>query len=812
MTEQPKSTEIFAVHVDIGIIDAIVAQHGKDPQAVIAILSAIQERYNYLPEEALNRVCETTHITPQKIIGVASFYSQFRLKPAGRHTVKVCIGTACHVKGAETVYNAFRRFLGITDGEDTDKEKLFTVQKVACLGCCMLAPAVQIDDLTYGFLSTEKVPAVLSDFLKNQSMATEAKPQTHSESFYYKGEIRMCTCSSCEAAGAGKVYGELVQQIATQQLPVNLKSVACTGISYLAPLLEISTGPGQSAPKVRYGKVTPQAIRRILNRHFPPLRFFKRISHSLQDLTEKLLINQEQDTPVRYLIDFADNTNSLYRGQQKHIVTQYCGEIDPLDLKAYEEHDGFKAFARCLKSLTRKQIIDCVRQSGLRGRGGGGFATGLKWEIAAHEKTTPKYLICNGDEGDPGAFMDRMILESFPFRVIEGIAIAAYALEVSQAFIYIRREYPLAIKRMEQALQFCRANGLLGEHIVDSAFSLQISIIQGAGAFVCGEETALISAIQGERGTPQYKPPYPAEQGLWGKPTVVNNVETLATVPWILLHGPEEFHTLGTASSKGTKTFALAGKIRHGGLIEVPMGITLREIVYRIGGGIQNNNKFKSVQIGGPSGGCVPAQALDISIDFDELCQVGAIMGSGGLIVLDDTDCMVDMARYFMQFTQSESCGKCTSCRIGTKRMLEILERICLGQGTDRDVDELEHLARVIKKGSLCGLGKTAPNPVLSTLKYFMPEYQAHIKGECPAKSCKALITYSISDDCIGCTRCAQNCPVEAIASTPHKKHTINPLVCIRCDTCRLVCPSDAIRIQPAKPVVYDGSTPLLDR
>jgi NADH-quinone oxidoreductase subunit F len=398
-----------------------------------------------------------------------------------------------------------------------------------------------------------------------------------------------------------------------------------------------------------------------------------------------------------------------------------------------------------------------------------------------------------------------MILESFPFRVIEGLAIAAYTLGAAEAFIYIRREYPLAIKRMEYALKICRERGLLSNKNTASAFSVHISIIQGAGAFVCGEETALIAAIEGRRGTPRFRPPYPTHQGLWGKPTVVNNVETLAAVPWIIRNGAKAFSAIGTKSSKGTKTFALAGKIRHGGLIEVPMGITLREIVYRIGGGIQNDKKLKAVQIGGPSGGCVPAQALDIGIDFDALSEVGTIMGSGGLIVLDETDCMVDIARYFMQFTQSESCGKCTSCRIGTKRMLEILERICAGRGKQEDLETLTHLAEVVSKGSLCGLGKTAPNPVLSTLKFFRSEYLAHIKGECPAKKCKALITYTITDDCIGCTRCAQNCPAGAIAFTPHKKHNINPLICIRCDTCRMVCPSDAVRIQPAEPVEDKG-------
>jgi NADH-quinone oxidoreductase subunit F len=794
----------IAEQINTDVVDTLVAEYGKTSGSVIALLTAIQDHYNYLPEEALRRVCEITQITPQDIIGVASFYSQFRLKPAGKHMIKVCIGTACHVKGAETVYNAFRRYLDIAPGEDTDKTKLFTVQKVACLGCCMLAPAVQIDDLTYGFLATDKVSSVLRDFLKTKALVSDSKARMQPASSVQRGEIRMCTCSSCEAAGADTVFREIRQQLDTQQLAVSLKNVACTGISYLAPLIYITTPDDKT---VRYGRVTPQAVRGIVHRHFSSPRLSKRVSHSVRDLLEKLLVYPEQDSPVRYLIDSNDKRTSLYRGQQKHLVTEHCGEIDPLNLEVYRQHDGFKALNHSLQNLTPKQIIGLIKQSGLRGRGGGGFSTGQKWETAFKQKNTPRYLICNGDEGDPGAFMDRMILESFPFRVIEGMAIAAYTLEAAEVFIYIRREYPLAIKRMEYALKVCGEKGLLSNENSVSAFSLRISVIQGAGAFVCGEETALIAAIEGRRGTPRFRPPYPTEQGLWGKPTVVNNVETLAAVPWIIRNGTEAFSAIGTKNSSGTKTFALAGKIRHGGLIEVPMGITLREIVYKIGGGIQDNKKLKAVQIGGPSGGCVPAQAMDTPIDFDALGRLGSIMGSGGLIVLDETDCMVDIARYFMQFTQSESCGKCTSCRIGTKRMLEILERICAGRGKREDLETLTHLAGVVSKGSLCGLGKTAPNPVLSTLKHFRSEYLAHINGECPAKKCKDLIAYTITDDCIGCTRCAQNCPVGAIAFTPHKKHNINPLLCIRCDTCRMVCPSDAVSIKSMQPAAQQGET-----
>ncbi|MDK1031737.1 MAG: NADH-ubiquinone oxidoreductase-F iron-sulfur binding region domain-containing protein, partial [Planctomycetia bacterium] len=442
------------------------------------------------------------------------------------------------------------------------------------------------------------------------------------------------------------------------------------------------------------------------------------------------------------------------------------------------------------------EVIDKVRQSGLRGRGGAGYLTGLKWDKVRLMQTDSKFAICNGDEGDPGAFMDRMILESYPYRVIEGIAIAARAVGAEEGYFYIRSEYPLAVKRVAEAIAECERRGLLGERILDSDFRFRLRIMQGAGAFVCGEETALIAAIEGRRGMPRFRPPYPAESGLHQKPTLVNNVETYAVVPWIVRNGPDAFASLGTATSKGTKVFALAGKVLRGGLIEVPMGITIREVVEEIGGGIAGGKRFKAVQIGGPSGGCVPARLADTPVDYEALTKVGAIMGSGGLVVLDESDCMVDIARYFLEFTQNQSCGKCTFCRIGTRRMLDILERLCVGEGKSGDLEDLERLSALVKKGSLCGLGGTAPNPVLTTLKYFRGEYEMHLEGRCPARSCKALITYSITEDCIGCTRCAQHCPADAIAMKPYERHEIDTEKCIRCGTCEQVCPADAVKVE----------------
>ncbi|MFV2069014.1 MAG: NADH-ubiquinone oxidoreductase-F iron-sulfur binding region domain-containing protein, partial [Pirellulales bacterium] len=408
----------------------------------------------------------------------------------------------------------------------------------------------------------------------------------------------------------------------------------------------------------------------------------------------------------------------------------------------------------------------------------------------------PKYVVCNGDEGDPGAFMDRMLMESYPYRILEGLAIAAYAVGAHEGIFYIRAEYPLAVERIRTAIGACRQRGLLDGNLLDTPYPLKFRVVEGAGAFICGEETALLSSIEGDRGTPRLRPPYPVEQGLWGQPTLINNVETLATVPWIIRHGPRAFAEIGTPTSKGTKVFALTGKVRRGGLIEVPMGMTIRQIVVQIGGGIKDGGKLKAVQIGGPSGGCVPAKLADTPVDYEALKQVGAIMGSGGLVVMDQTDCMVDIARYFLTFTQHESCGKCTHCRIGTRRMLDILESICEGRGRQGDLQELERLGRTVGSGSLCGLGKTAPNPVLTTLRYFRDEYEAHLEGRCPAGRCQALITYRVTDDCIGCTICSQICPADAIPYAPYQQHAIDPQTCTRCDQCRVKCPEKAIVVE----------------
>ena len=787
---EKKSNHIVIDPADIALI---VREIGREARHVIPILQAIQRKYNYLPVDALRQVCELTDITPAAISGVSTFYSQFRFQPAGRHRIKLCVGTACHVMGADTIYDAFKQELDIPEHEDTDKDHLFTIEKVACLGCCMLAPAVQIDHITYGHLTSNRVSNILADFLSSQNgLGNHDKAISPFRKSETSGVVRMCRCASCDASGAHKVYAEIRRQIDQHHLAVTLKNVGCSGIAYQAPLLEISTHNGRD---FQYGQVTPAQIPGILLRHFRPKSLSGKGRVAVYDLLDRLLTGRVWEPPTHAAIDTRFGADAAYIAPQKQIVTEHSGQLDPLDIDEYCARGGFAALDECLKNRSSQQIIETVEESGLRGRGGGGFPTGKKWRMVAEAADPVKYIVCNGDEGDPGAFMDRMILESFPFRVIEGMLIAALALRAKSGFLYIRAEYPLAIQRISDALAICKARGYLGQNRLQSGHDFDLQIASAAGAFVCGEETALLASIQGERGMPRLRPPYPVEAGLWGKPTLVNNVETFASLPWIIRNGAAAFAVLGTSGSKGTKTFALAGKVARSGLVEVPMGLTLRQIVEEIGGGVRGGKKLKAIQIGGPSGGCVPAELADTPVDFEALKAAGAIMGSGGMVVLDETDCMVDIARYFMSFTQAESCGKCTFCRIGTKRMLEILDRLCAGQGQEGDLEKLEQLSQSVAAGSLCGLGKTAPNPVLTTLKYFRSEYQAHIEGRCPTGKCRDMIVYSITDACIGCTKCAQACPVGAIAARAYEKHQIDVQVCTKCDRCRQVCPVAAVEV-----------------
>ncbi len=778
--------------LDITLKNIIQAQ-GRNKKSVIPILQAIQDEYHYLPENILKKICEQTEITPDLIMGVASFYSQFRLEPAGEHIIKVCTGTACHVKGAELVYNAFGRALHLESGKHTDKEGHYTLEKVNCLGCCTLAPVVQIDDVTFGHVGVEGVNTVLKSFEQEHSSAGNSSLRVLHENKILQGEIRIGLGSCCVASGSEEVKKSVEATVLENELQINMKGVGCVGMCHQVPLLEIIP---EGKDPILYSKVQPADVKMIINRHFKPQGLWQRLKSSIYDWVEDIQTDRSWEGVDRYELDVREKHVSSFLGRQVPIATEYRGAIDPLDIAEYKYRFGFKAIAKSLKEYTQDQVIEKILESGLRGRGGAGFPTGTKWQTFKEQKSEAKYIICNGDEGDPGAFMDRMLLESYPYRIIEGMIIAAFATGATKGYFYIRAEYPLAVSRISEALKISRDHGYLGEHILNSDLSFDIELFQGAGAFICGEETAMIASIEGNRGFPRLRPPYPVVKGLWNHPTLVNNTETFAHIPYIIRNGVNQYTNHGTTNSKGTKVFSLAGKINRGGLIEVPMGISIREIIEDIGGGVPDGRHFKAVQIGGPSGGCVPEWLADTSIDYHSLKEVGAMMGSGGLVVLDDTDCMVDIARYFLSFTQSESCGKCTFCRVGTKRMLDIMNRVCSGKGKPKDLEELENLANWTKKGSLCGLGQSAPNPILSTLTYFRDEYEAHIHGKCPTGKCQDLITYTIEDNCIGCTICAQNCPVDAIAFTPHELHVIDQEKCIQCDGCRQVCPEDAVKVE----------------
>ncbi|MCX7919663.1 MAG: NADH-quinone oxidoreductase subunit NuoF [bacterium] len=587
--------------------------------------------------------------------------------------------------------------------------------------------------------------------------------------------ITLCDGPSCIHKRVKELTQILDQALTKHGLKekVQICLSGCLGMCEKGPIMIVN--PGYTI----YGAVTEKDIPKIIEEH---LVKGKPVSRLVVD--EDHLFN-------RFYRIFGD---VHFFGKQMRIALRNCGIIDPESIDDYLALRGYEALGKVLTEMTPEQVIAEVKKSGLRGRGGAGFLTGLKWELTAKEADEIKYVICNADEGDPGAFMDRSMIEGDPHSILEGMIIGAYAINSRQGYIYIRAEYPLAIKRLELAIESARNEGFLGKNILGSNFSFDLEIRLGAGAYVCGEETALIHSIEGHRGMPRPRPPYPSVQGLFDKPTLINNVETWANIPVIILDGAKWFSSIGTEKSKGTKVFALAGKINNTGLVEVPMGTTLRSIIYDIGGGIPNNKKFKAVQTGGPSGGCIPESYLDTQIDYESLIQAGSIMGSGGMIVIDEDSCMVNVARYFLEFTQNESCGKCTPCREGTKRMLEILERITEGKGVEGDIEKLERLGTMIKKASLCGLGQSGPNPVLSTIKHFRNEYEEHIRDKkCRAHFCPSLLTYTITENCTGCTACKRVCPTAAISGSAKQRHVIDQSKCIKCGLCYNTCNFNAI-------------------
>ena len=590
-------------------------------------------------------------------------------------------------------------------------------------------------------------------------------------------EVLVCSGTACLSSGSEAVKRALLEAISAHGIAdeVRIVETGCMGPCELGPVMLVYP------EGTFYVKVKPEDAEEIVVEHF------------LKGRPVQRLLWAEGAPAPREIPFFA---------WQKKVVLANCGIIDPEEIEEYIAAGGYEALGKALTEMSPDEVIEEIKRSGLRGRGGAGFPTGVKWELVRKAPGSEKYVICNADEGDPGAFMDRAILEGDPHAVLEGMAIAAYAVGAKRGYIYVRAEYPLAIQRLKRAISQAREYGLLGDDIFESGFSFDVELRMGAGAFVCGEETALIASIEGRRGEPRPRPPYPAQSGLWGKPTLINNVETFANVRHIILKGADWFSSLGTQTSKGTKVFALAGQVRNTGLVEVPMGITLRELIFEVGGGVPEGRKFKAVQIGGPSGGCLPEELLDVPVDYESLREHGAIMGSGGVIVLDDSACMVNVAKFFLQFTADESCGKCTPCRVGTQMMLEILNRITEGEGTEEDLARLEELAQLVKSASLCGLGQTAPNPVLSTLRYFRDEYLAHIRDKaCPAGVCPALIHYEIDPElCRGCDACRRACPTGAIQGTPGKPpYTLDQSRCIRCGACLAACPFGAIARLPGR-------------
>ncbi len=802
----PETIYVQEDAAEIGEIRAIINKWDYDPEYVVEMMQDIQDRFKYISKTAVEMISAQTGTPKATIYHIATFYKSFSLEPKGETLIQVCLGTACHVKGAQNVLSAFERALNIKDGETTEDKK-YSLEGVRCLGACSIAPVIQVGEQVIGnvqALDVEKILETYSAEEVGENKAQEAYPgdglkkitkedletiKTREQKNFdtYKGALMVCTGTGCVSAKGFDIRDRLKQVLQDRGLENDYLVVGtgCNGFCAAGPIVVVQP------QGTFYRQVKEDDIEAIVDDH---LVGGKIIDHLLY-----------KDPVSDHTFEKMDEIEFFTR--QQLIALRNKGLIDPENIDHYIASGGYEGLAKALE-MNPQNIINEVTASGIRGRGGGGFPAGIKWQscLEAMEKSgEPSYIVCNADEGDPGAFMDRSIIETDPHTVIEGMIIGAKALNAKEGFIYIRKEYPLALKRLNKALKQARERGLLGESIMGTDFSFDIQVHRGAGAFVCGESTALMASMSGKAGEPRSKYIHNTEQGFRDKPTVLNNVETWANIPEIISKGAEWFASIGTGDvssnpwngSSGTKGFSLVGKINNTGLVEVPMGITLRDVVYKVGGGIPGGHKFKAVQIGGPSGGCIPEDMLDLEVDFDSLLETGSMMGSGGMIVMDDKTCMVDVARYFINFLVDESCGKCTACREGLFALRKILTRITRGEGQPEDLDRLEELCQTITEASLCQLGSTAPNPVLTTLHYFYDEYEKHVKDNtCPAGVCTALITYSINENCTGCAICAKKCPTGVISGQPKEQYEINQENCIKCGICFESCKYDAVEVK----------------
>ena len=790
------------MHHDLSRLEDILARYPRDESSLVMVLQDIQAEYNYLPCEALEQVALELEVPRTHVFAVGTFYKVFSLEPQGQTVVQVCKGTACHVRGAPLIEDELCRLLGVPVGGTTEDLE-FTIKTVNCVGACAMAPVV----ITGKTFHSRIKPARVKGLLKRAGATaqTDVPADEELEAAWdlriespadlldqgalmaatrrmLPARVLVCGGPGCLVAGSREVHRALARAATEAGLSMTLELGQCEEPErdHLLSLTGCQ-GPCQLGPLVR---VLPQDV---LLTHASPAD----AAGVVEALARGLPLEETLD-PRRL-----QSEHPFPRGDDLKALSS-CGRVHPESLSDYLSVGGFESLARALAEKTPEQVLDAVAASGLRGRGGAGFSTGRKWRsaVAAGLKAGHRpYVLCNGDEGDPGAFMDRLIMEGSPFQVLEGMIIGAYALGGRVGYLYVRHEYPLAVKRLGKAIEDCRAAGLLGQQILGSELCFDLHISRGGGAFVCGESTALMRSIEGKVGEPRAKYVRSVERGLHDSPTVLNNVETWALVPGIVLDGPEAFRSVGTDGSPGTKAFSLCGQVQHTGLVEVPMGTTLRELIFDIGGGMPAGSAFKAVQTGGPSGGCLPEDKLDLPIDFDALTEAGSMMGSGGMIIMDDHTCMVDIARYFVEFLEGESCGKCPPCRLGLGQLSQLLRKVSRGEAEPADLAAIEDVARGTADSALCGLGTSAPNPVLSTLRYFRHEYEAHLQGRCPAGVCKELIRYEITSDCTGCLLCIKPCPVDAISGSKKEVHELDQELCTRCGICRSLCQYDAIRI-----------------